>query len=89
MLKTFLAKFTVKNHSYERPILPPYLKLLLIPNRGSRHFYEILNQPYDNITMKTKWNAKLNIDINTDDWLNVYKVCFKTLKRNDFILVSV
>ena len=83
-LKSFLAKFTVKNLSYERPILPPYLKLLVSPNRGSRHFYEILNQQYDNIKLKTKWNTTLNIDIDTDDWQNVYKVCFKTLKRNLF-----
>ena len=84
-LKTFLAKFTLENLSYERPILPPYLKLLASPNRGSRHFSEILSQQNDNIKLKTKWNTTLNIDIDTDDWQNVYKVCFKTLKRNDFI----
>ena len=79
----------MKNLSNKRPIRPQYLKLLLRPNRGSNHFYEILNQQYDNLKVKTKCNVTLNIDIDTDDWQNVYKVCFKALKRNHLFGVNI
>ena len=66
-------------------MLPPCLKLLLSPSRGSRHFYETLNQQNENLTLRTKWNGIFNIDIDKDDWENVYKVSFKTLALQKII----
>ena len=84
-LKHFFAKCDIHNFSIDRPIFPPYLKILLNHNKGSWHFYEILREQYDNQKLKSKWMDILNADIGKRDWDMIYKICFKTLKRNDFI----
>ena len=62
---------------------PPYLNLLA--NSASASFYNILNKQYNNITLKTKWATILSIDLDEKDWVNIYRVCFRSIKRNDLI----
>ena len=64
---------------------PSYPKLLSPSNSGTRKFYSILNQQYNSFALKNKWNNILNTDLDEKDWINIYKVCFKSLRRNDFI----
>ena len=66
-----------------RPFLPPMLKILLSKNKGCRQFYNIMHKDVLNLTTRNKWCANLNIDLNENDWKDVYKICFKTLPRND------
>ena len=52
---------------------------------SARKFYSILNQQYNNLSLKNKWNNILNTDLDEKDGINIYKVCFRSLRRNDFI----
>ena len=79
-LKQFFGKCDIHNFSIDRPIFPPYLKTLLNNNKGSRYFYKILKDQYDNKKLKSKWTHILNTDISKKDWNMIYKICFKTLK---------
>ena len=78
-----MGNFNCSKNSPSRPYLPPYLKLL--SNSKWASFYNILNKQYNNVTLKTKWDTILNINLAEKDWTNIYKVCFRSLKRNDFI----
>ena len=67
-----------------RPCQPSYLKLLSPSNSETKTFNSILNQQYNNLRLKNKWNNILNTDLIEKDWIN-YKVCFRSLRRNEFI----
>ena len=45
----------------------------------------ILNKPYNNVTLKNKWATTLNMNLDEKDWINIFKVCFRLIKRNDLI----
>ena len=84
-LKTYMKNLSTSDIILTRPCQPSYLKLLSTSNSGTRKFYSILNQQYNNLALKIKWNNILNIDLDENDWINIYKVCFRSLRRNDFI----
>ena len=77
-------KIYMKNFNTSAMILPSYLKLLS-SNLGTRKFYSFLNKQYNNLALKNKWNNILNTDLDEKDLINIYKVCFRSLRRNDFI----
>ena len=83
-LKTYMKNLSTSNIILPRPCQPFYLKLLSTSNSRTRKFYSILNQQYNNLALKNKWNNILNIDLDENDWINIYKVCFRSLRRNDF-----
>ena len=87
-LKTCMKNLSTSDIILPRPCQPSYLKLLSTSNSGTRKFYSILNQQYNNLALKNKWNNILNIDLDENDWINIYKVCFRSLRRNDFIWIQ-
>ena len=66
-------------------MLPPYLKIILSQVKGSKYFYEILNNQYKNLSLQNKWNNVLNTIIKDDEWNKIFRNCFKTIRRNDLI----
>ena len=83
-VKSYVKQFNVEKVYHCRPIYPAYLKTLT-KSIGSKSFYEILNKQNDNQKLKEKWSKELKSAINNIDWKGIYKICFKTLKRNDLI----
>ena len=71
--------------TYTRPVFSPYLKMLTSHRKGSKFFYEILNSQFKNEKLRDKWNNILDTTINDSDWDKIYKICFKTIGRNDLI----
>ena len=46
----------------------------------------MINRNHENITLRSKWSAKLGItDITTEEWQCFNIICFKTIKDNKFI----
>ena len=71
-LKTDIKTFTKK---LQQPILPTYLTVFVIPNKGCKEFYNILNKNNDKPTSQSKWE---NIyDIEEDIWKDIYSSPFK------------
>ena len=84
-LKDYLLKFSIKQYTCSRPVLPSYLKVLLSRVKGLKYFYKTLNDQYKNLSLRNKWNNVLNTTINDDTWNKIFKNCFKTICRNDLI----
>ena len=61
-LKIFIKELNTQNFNLVRPIIPPYLMVLLIGS-GSKYFYDILNVQYDNMALKNKWSKDLNQEL--------------------------
>ena len=84
-LRKYLTSCKFSTRSFQRPYIPAYLKLLSNTVSGSKTFYNIMNHQYSNFALQNKWNIILGTDLDENNWTNIYKVCFKTLKRNDLI----
>ena len=71
-LKTDIKTFTKK---LQQSILPTYLTVFVIPNKGCKEFYNILNKNNDKPTSQSKCE---NIyDIEEDTWKDIYSSPFK------------
>ena len=84
-LKVFIKKYKIKNFNCIRPVFPPYLHAIINNKKGSKYFYEKLNVQYINQKLPQKWSQELNIVLSDDEWKTIYKICFKSIKRNDFV----
>ena len=62
--------------------------ILKSTNESGKYFYETLNDQYKNLSLRNKWNNVLNTTINDDEWNKIFRNCFKTVCRNDLILLQ-
>ena len=73
MLKDYLLKFSIKHYTCSKPILPPYLKILLSQVKSSKYFYKTLNDQYKNLSLR---NNVLNTAIKDDEWNKIFRNYF-------------
>ena len=57
--------------------------------KGSKFFYKTLNSQFKNEKLRDKWNNILDTTIKDNNWDKIYKICFKTIGRNDLIGYSL
>lgn len=82
---TFLLKnITFQPNQLQKPLIPLLLRITIKNNKGSKDFYNILQQRH-NVVIQHKWEAILNINKTTQEWEQIYKICFKTLPDNYLI----
>ena len=72
---------------HEKPTIPIQLKIICKSKKGSKDFYRLLaNQNIvQDTTYYSFWEQALGITICRDMWKQIFRVCFKTIKDNDFI----
>ena len=68
-----------------RPYIPDVTRLLLKNKKGSKMFYNILNNPKCDLKFKQKWNKEINIEINDQTWKQIFRCCFKTIPHPDTV----
>ena len=56
-LEKFIKHTNIENFQIQKPFLPYYLKFVC-GNAKSNKFYRIINQNYDNNTLRSKWSIK-------------------------------
>ena len=66
-----------------RPFLPPNINTVLYQNLDGQPNPIIFFEEFDNHALTNKWCNILNIDMSTDDWTNISKICYKTFQAND------
>ena len=44
-----------------------------------------MTQQYNSVNLKNKWSMILKIELDENDWINIYKVYFSCIKKNDLI----
>ena len=83
-INTPLKNTALPSYIVQKPIAPLNLTMLIKNKKGSKDFYNILQQPI-NLTIHTKWNDTLNRDIPSETWELIHKACFNTVKENYLI----
>ena len=84
-LEKFMKHTNIENFQIKKPFLPYYLNFVC-GNVKSNKFYRIINQNYDNNTLRSKWSIKLEIpEISISNWQCYNFICFKTIKDHKFI----
>jgi len=73
------------DYSFEQPIMPTNLKVLLKSKKGSKDIYKIFNKQKLNGTYKLKWERDLELSFSESDWKAIFKVCFKTVQDNALV----
>ena len=86
-LRTLLNSTTFKPYTIHRPVAPRFLTILIKNNKGSKEFYNILHENQE-IKTHNKWDEILNTNITTPEWVQIYKICFKTLKDNYLVYLQ-
>ena len=82
-LEKFIKHTNIENFQIKKPFLPYYLKFVC-GNVKSNKFYRIINQNYDNNTLRSKWSIKLEIpEISISNWQCYNIICFKTIKDHN------
>ena len=65
------------------PIIPHSIKCLLNNKKGIRQYYKILRNKSRIKYTNPKWENELNVvNINSDTWQLVFKICFNNIKHN-------
>ncbi len=72
------------NDQPPRPFISIHLQTIIQNRKGSRHIYNVFISD-NNITMKDKWDEKLNTQIDVNQWKVIHNICFNTLKDNYLI----
>ena len=84
-IKAFCNK--VNDRSHMKPIYHSQTQILLRSQKGSKDFYNRLN----NINVKkttsyySHWEQALKTKITEKDWKSIYQNCFKTVEDNDLV----
>ena len=84
-IKAFCNKVNDRNHM--KPIYHSQTQILLRSQKGSKDFYNRLN----NINVKkttsyySHWEQALKTKITEKDWKFIYQNCFKTVEDNDLV----
>ena len=71
----------------EKPIWPSTLSILLKSKKGSKDFYNLINNEKcdPQIAHKVKWERIINNNISDKEWTIIYKHCFKSIEDNEII----
>ena len=79
------ANKTENNFKISSPYLPFHLKILFKRNKGSKHFYMLINHTKITFTAKSKWNNDLNITLSELNWQDIFRICPHTIEDNYYI----
>ena len=82
-IKKCLTDLSLKTENIckqHRPIITPYLRLILKDSKGSKSIYQSLNKNNDQPVCVQTWAQKLNISIDFDEWKQIFFLPFLITK---------
>ena len=84
-LKIVIDKF-IKEHktrdsfNFLQPCILNSIRIILSGGKGTKYFYENLNERHLTLIFKQKWHDDLKVDLKDDIWRQLFRICFKTIQ---------
>ena len=84
-IKAFCSNINDRNHM--KPIYHSQTQILLRYQKGSKDFYNRLNNTIvkKQTSYYSYWEQALKIRITEKEWKSIYRNCFKTVEDNDLV----
>ena len=86
-VKVFCNSRKGVSKTHTKPIFPQYIQVLMRSKKGCKDFYNIINsnKNENQTSYYSYWEHKLKQEISSNEWKNIYRICFKTIEDNELI----